>query len=382
MGLGNIILESLGWEDPRQKRQYEYQSRLQKERMEFAAKLQEQQRKQAYEAMQKALGQRGGKANFSMQPLAEIDPVSMAPGSAVLSGAVPNVDITKGTGILGMLDKPGLQNAAEAYGRMASIPGMAEYAVKGLGGLLEKAYQKKYNNVYVDDNGKVFGVNEATGTYEPIEQSGTPTKYKTVQGTDRYGNPTTELVNPSVIQSGGNGRITIGGGVKPVSEGDAKQIAQQEGSLGMLQRLEQLVSGNDAVDISPENSIWLKGKQLPYVGGLLSAVDKPITKREAEVLSLTKSLSTSLLAAMRGAQVGPAEQERFEQQLPVVGQRKDIFMENMKLTRKNLQELSSRIKQLRFIPEGVARDSYLETLKPSMGGNLPQGGIPPIPRGK
>jgi hypothetical protein len=83
----------------------------------------------------------------------------------------------------------------------------------------------------------------------------------------------------------------------------------------------------------------------------------PIPQPEAEAMALSEKLSTTLLQAIRGAQVGPMEQAKFEKQLPRLGQPESLFNENIKLTRDNLEYLSKRRAELRSgsqPPPGIA----------------------------
>jgi hypothetical protein len=72
-----------------------------------------------------------------------------------------------------------------------------------------------------------------------------------------------------------------------------------------------------------------------------------LTSEEAKVASNLEMLSNIMLAAQRGAQVGPEEQKRYDKQLPRLGQSDELFAANLSATKRNLGELTERIRKLR-----------------------------------
>lgn len=133
-----------------------------------------------------------------------------------------------------------------------------------------------------------------------------------------------------------SGAQTTNINIKTTAE-ERKRIAGQDVALGDLERLETLVtSGNVGVGA-------VKGRTLRASG----ATGVGLSEAEAEALSLEEGLSNSLLQAMRGAQVGPAEQVKFERQLPRVDQPKALFMANLRRTKRNLRDLRKKEAELR-----------------------------------
>lgn len=64
-----------------------------------------------------------------------------------------------------------------------------------------------------------------------------------------------------------------------------------------------------------------------------------LSKAEAEAGALIENLEITMLDAIRGAQVGPAEQEKFARMLPQAGQDEAIFEQNVNLSTRGLQVL-------------------------------------------
>lgn len=132
-----------------------------------------------------------------------------------------------------------------------------------------------------------------------------------------------------------------------VTEGEAKQMANFKLGARMLSEVETLV-GSGKVDPS-SNSFYLRTKAAttPLVSGLASMTGNELSANEADVASSLEILSNIMLAAMRGAQVGPEEQKKFNEQLPRIGQSEEIFKANLRKTQENLEELRESIKTLR-----------------------------------
>jgi hypothetical protein len=97
-------------------------------------------------------------------------------------------------------------------------------------------------------------------------------------------------------------------------------------------------------------------------------VQKPL---EADALSIEQNLSNQLLNALRGAQVGPKEQELFNKSLPQIDQPKPLFRANVDTTMRNLATLQRKAAQQRpfkpAIPPGNDRklreDAALRALR-------------------
>ena len=166
----------------------------------------------------------------------------------------------------------------------------------------------------------------------------------------------------------------------PTAE-EAKQSAQAKTSAQMLDRLAVLAKHPEfdygagaaakAQALAGGSSLWAQGVRA--VTEFLSGEE--LSKRDAEVLSLQQALENSLVAALRGAQVGPQEIERFVLQLPQWGQNKDLFWSNVEQTRKNLAEME-RIKTQMRRPGMATTTPYAAT--PGLLGATP---VPPPPPG-
>lgn len=131
----------------------------------------------------------------------------------------------------------------------------------------------------------------------------------------------------------------------PTSE-EAKSVGQAENAQEMAARLKAYVN-NKQVEVGPAVGRWLRAKAtLP---------GQKLTEQEADVLSIEQQLSNQLLQAMRGAQVGPAEQDRFDKQLPRIDQNEEVFKANIKNTMRNLEGLQKRMASQRPIKLGESK---------------------------
>jgi len=113
--------------------------------------------------------------------------------------------------------------------------------------------------------------------------------------------------------------------VEPVPGGPAtrgtgaqqKQIAAFEGIRGMVNAMQGgLKDGVNPNSLSATTTGMLKS--VPVLAGLWEGFNGD-AKKEAVFLNETENFGNTALQIMRGAQVGPAEQERFERSLPTKG---------------------------------------------------------------
>ncbi len=118
--------------------------------------------------------------------------------------------------------------------------------------------------------------------------------------------------------------------------GEAKQFAQFNVALDMLGNLEQIALDDPGAIMSPTEAGLSGLETVPLLGDVIQGV-APRTDSQVELDSLARTVSTTALAAFRGAQVGPQEQAIFERQLPMPGQDRRTFMANLKNTRQNLK---------------------------------------------
>lgn len=142
-------------------------------------------------------------------------------------------------------------------------------------------------------------------------------------------------------------------GNRPTAE-EARQQGSVDNSLTNLGRLRDVMlkEGGDVSGVVGWLDRFRSGTGLgPVVtNSMLSVLDGGVSAQEGEMISLTTTLGNDLLDAMRGAQVGPAEQEKFEKQLPMPGQSKRQFLTNMATTYRNLANMSKRQTDLRGMP--------------------------------
>jgi hypothetical protein len=123
-------------------------------------------------------------------------------------------------------------------------------------------------------------------------------------------------------------------------------------SLDVLDRFEAAVKeGNIQPGFIDEGGIAgllaTPGGQVATTAAGLLGADVSLTPEQAEALSLQEQLGNQLLAAMRGASVGPEEQKKFEQQMPRLSQPRALFEANLRNTRRNLELLAARQEELR-----------------------------------
>jgi len=127
-----------------------------------------------------------------------------------------------------------------------------------------------------------------------------------------------------------------------VTAGEAKQIAQADISQDLMAEIDSAMASGNFDPSSP----FLVAEAWAAKTPLISWATK-LNVDEARGVASLKKLETILLAAMRGAQVGPAEQAVFREQLPSLGQAKALFSENLRLTKSNLVALTKRLAELR-----------------------------------
>lgn len=128
-----------------------------------------------------------------------------------------------------------------------------------------------------------------------------------------------------------------GGPATRPTEGEAMKAGQRETAVHDLRRLKELYAQRK-IDVGP-----VAGRALRASAS--TGID--LSPEEAEAVSLEEGLSNTLLQAMRGAQVGPAEQKRFERQLPRLDQPDEVFKANIERTLRNLETLEQRRREMR-----------------------------------
>lgn len=190
-----------------------------------------------------------------------------------------------------------------------------------------------------------YTVNEATGDVVEIG-----TGKKLVRGRDYE--PTIGQTIVPVLGGGLEAFPNRGGVGKPLPSAPTGHSAmptvaetQQQGQAlnanNMAQRMFDLVN-TDQVKVGP-----IEGRKLRAAG----YTGVSLTNEDAELLSLEENYSNALLEAMRGAQVGPKEQEMFNKSLPRVDQPKAKFLANLRTTIANINRLNEASSRLRAVPK-------------------------------
>ena len=137
--------------------------------------------------------------------------------------------------------------------------------------------------------------------------------------------------------------------VQPSPE-EAVKVGTTDNAFAMGNRMMELVD-SQKVNLGMLGGRYTKGKAITGVG---------LNDQEAEMVSLEENLSNALLEAMRGAQVGPKEQELFNKSLPRINQPEKLFKANIRTTMANIRRLNERVSTLRPVP--------------NVGGGTPKGG--------
>ena len=124
-----------------------------------------------------------------------------------------------------------------------------------------------------------------------------------------------------------------------LTAGQVTNIGQIEPTRQMLESVAALTTGEKpAVDVG-ERLLGLQSMAESSRFG--SLIPGTLTKDEARLVGDLERVENTILALARGAQVGPAEQERFARQLPRVGQDPTLFKQNLEATQRNLNYLTN-----------------------------------------
>jgi hypothetical protein len=164
---------------------------------------------------------------------------------------------------------------------------------------------------------------------------------------------------------------------KVSTETEAKTAASTVSSQDLAGKLSELRSkGHNISGLSGAIIDYRSGNELlpAAINEGLTKLGYKVTPEQTQMVSYTKSLSNQLIQAMRGAQVGPAEQGAFEKSLPVAGQPEALFDQNLETTLHNLNILNERKAALRGLPNASTGKST-STVTGGVGG-LPK--VPPI----
>ena len=156
---------------------------------------------------------------------------------------------------------------------------------------------------------------------------------------DTNGRPVKIPSNMTYDQAAAKGYVY---GYQPTAE-EAKTSASSETSIKMANELLTMI--DEGLDISGFKG-WAEvqragaGLQNIFLDKVMSGLGYDIDSNSARAISLSENLSNTVLQALRGSAVGPAEQDRVDKQLPRPGQPMDVFKQNIILTIENLERIN------------------------------------------
>jgi hypothetical protein len=135
-------------------------------------------------------------------------------------------------------------------------------------------------------------------------------------------------------------QVNVGMG-KPITAGEFQKETETLISDRMANQIEALV--DKGVDIGSAAAAKAAASASPWTSWAVGDINSD----ETDMYSLIENYGNLLLAAMRGAQVGPMEQTKFEKSLPRLGQKKELFLSNLKITQENIKYLLKRARERR-----------------------------------
>lgn len=140
-----------------------------------------------------------------------------------------------------------------------------------------------------------------------------------------------------------------------------KNGASVSGIKGAIQNLR---SGNDPLGV--------------VTNEVLNKADVKIDPKNADLMANVKNFGNVALQIMRGAQVGPSEQELFQKSLPTEGQPDEVFDANLRLAEKIFRDAMAKTSQAsgRGSPKTPTLDLPPPTPGMEMGGFVFIGGDP------
>jgi hypothetical protein len=130
----------------------------------------------------------------------------------------------------------------------------------------------------------------------------------------------------------------------------SKETADERRRVGQMEMTD--VAMNDVREalkagVNP-SSMGTQMKRFASEPGILSYAAREYFKtnpEEAKLFSALELIKNTLIQIARGAQVSEGEQRMFERQLPVIGQDRNVFEANMRLTEKNIEIAKRRYKE-------------------------------------
>lgn len=165
------------------------------------------------------------------------------------------------------------------------------------------------------------------------------------------------------------GKTTIVSKPRQQTAAEKQSASERTIALEALDRIEALSSEIDTTDWKIQGNI---GGGSLWQRGLAFVTPGDLSKKEADFVADLKQFQKQYIAAVRGANVGPEEEKSMLEALPELGQDKNLFASNIKISRQNLQ----RLEQLQAMP-GPATTTPLAPVKPLSPGTP----IPPPPPG-
>jgi hypothetical protein len=247
---------------------------------------------------------------------------------------------------------PAKRDYQGAVDALAQKPAYLEYAEKyqKLGGLDKTTGKGLYGGIrtgIIPGTNKLieYAVDEATGQTKEVGTGRVLTRGKDYE-------PTIGVTNMPVLGGGIQSFPNRGGIGEPLpsaptgqtampTEGETKQYGQGINAQAMGSRLYELVNSGK-VKVGP-----VEGRKLTAA----TVTGLTLTDEEAELSSLEENYSNALLQAMRGAQVGPQEQEMFNRSLPRRNQPKAVFLQNVRTTLGNIERISAAASRIRAVPK-------------------------------
>lgn len=148
-------------------------------------------------------------------------------------------------------------------------------------------------------------------------------------------------------------------GYQPTAE-EAKTTASSETSIKMADELLSMVdNGLDISGFKGWGEVQRSGAGLEniFLDKVMNGLGYEIDPKSARAIALSENLSNTVLQALRGAAVGPAEQDRVDKQLPRPGQPMEVYKQNIILTIENLK----RINKSKAESRGLAAPAETET---------------------
>ena len=193
--------------------------------------------------------------------------------------------------------------------------------------------------------------NRSTQRIMNIQDPNAPVPLSQLDGmVDSEGNPMPFPVGTTWQQVKDAGAM-VGGAKLTGEEGRrAGQFALAENNLAALE--EAMANGADLSGLGGQ--FKAARSEGGWVGSTLNAVMNAagydnMSPADIEAIGLVSAIENTIVAAIRGAAVGPQEIDQFARQLPRAGMPPELFAENLRLTKENLATLKARTDAMRGV---------------------------------